>query len=257
MKCDTTRRAFMRRSAAAGSCLLWGGLPATRRLCGATPRPSHATQSTTGGEGRGGSAQGPFTPVTVITQPVSRDANPRAGLWGYITEILQHAGLLFETLPPSELSSLAKRPQAIILLAGDLPLAPAEREILANLVNKGASLIGIGGTSGMDQVFGVASSRPLAEGWIKVTATEHPVTAGLRSSLHVFGGCLAKPASATSLATAEGAARARAAALCWKIALGKEPRLARARISSSPLPISSRVCPYCRMPIRRPTIPRP
>ena len=40
----------------------------------------------------------------------------------------------------------------------------------------------------MDEVFGVGGGSPVAEGWMKAAAGDHPVTAGLRSSLHVFGG---------------------------------------------------------------------
>ena len=60
--------------------------------------------------------------------------------------------------------------------------------------------MGLGGTSGLDGLFGVSDPRRLSEGWIKVTAPDHPLTAGLRSSLHVFGGFTVKPGSATVLA---------------------------------------------------------
>ena len=67
-------------------------------------------------------------------------------------------------------------------------------------VRNGGALVGIGGTSGLDEVFGVASTTPMADAWLKITAKDHPVTAGLRSSLHVFGGCVAKAGKATALA---------------------------------------------------------
>jgi len=79
-------------------------------------------------------------------------------------------------------------------------LTSGQRQVLTTLVENGGSLIGIGGTSGLDEVFGVAGVSPLAEGWMKVTAHDHPVTAGLGSSLHVFGGYAVKTGSATSLA---------------------------------------------------------
>jgi hypothetical protein len=95
---------------------------------------------------------------------------------------------------------LLRRPKAIVLLAGDLPLPAAQRQLLATWVGNGGALVGLGGTSGLDDLFGIRDARRLAEGWIKVTAQDHPLTAGLRSSLHVFGGYAVKPGSATSLA---------------------------------------------------------
>ena len=192
MKGDTTRRGFLRTSAAAGGCLVLGGMAGVERLARAAEQPADH------GTGTAGRA-----PIIVITQPVARDINPRAGAWVYITEILRHAGLFFEQRSPSQLDSLVERCCAILLLAGNLPLTPEQCKLLAALVEQGNSLIGMGGTSGLDEVFGISGTSPLAEGWMKVTAGDHAVTAGLRSSLHVFGGCAAKPASATSLADAE------------------------------------------------------
>ena len=45
------------------------------------------------------------SPIIVVTQSVSRDVNPRAATWIYITEILHRAGLFFEQLTPSQLPS--------------------------------------------------------------------------------------------------------------------------------------------------------
>lgn len=189
---DTTRRGFLRASAAAGGCLVLGGLSGAGQAVRAEEQPAGSSKRTSGN-----------APVIVITQPVSRDINPRAGAWVYITEILRRAGVFFEQASPAQLPSLAHRSDAILLLAGHVRLTADQRRILAALVEKGGSLIGIGGTSGLDEVFGVGGTSPLAEGWMKVTAGDHPLTAGLRSSLHVFGGYVAKPASAASLAEAE------------------------------------------------------
>ncbi|NLX97290.1 MAG: twin-arginine translocation signal domain-containing protein [Rhodopirellula sp.] len=193
MNHDTTRRDFLRASAAAGGCLVLGGLPVAQRPAGAEEQPSNepvAASAKAGGR----------SSLIVVTQAVSRDVDPRAGAWIYITEILHRAGLFFEELPASDVPSLAGRSDAIILLAGNLRFSTGQRELLSSLVEKGNSLVGLAGTSGLDEVFGVSGITPLAEGWMKVTAEEHPITAGLCSSLHVFGGCAAKPASAASLA---------------------------------------------------------
>jgi len=142
-------------------------------------------------------------PITVVTEALSRDVNPRANTWIYIKEILQHAGLFFQQVSPSGLPTLLQHANTIVLLVGDLHLGARERDLLTNFVNNGGTLIGIGGTSGLDTVFGVSGKRPLMEGWMKVTAQDHPVCADLRSSLHVFGGFAVKTDSATSLAQVE------------------------------------------------------
>jgi hypothetical protein len=143
------------------------------------------------------------SPVIVVTLPVSTDANPRARTWSYITEILRRAGLFFESLPPARLEELFHRPPCVVVLAGHLPLTAKHRQALTTWVNRGGSLLGVGGTSGLEEVFGVKSESPLAEGWLKVKTSEHPVTRGLRSALHVFGGYTCVPGSATALANAE------------------------------------------------------
>jgi hypothetical protein len=153
-------------------------------------------------------------PLLVITQATSTDVNPRARAWGYITEVLHRAGLFFDQLVPVELDALAKRPNAVVLLAGHLQLSTAQRQALTAWVQRGGSLIGIGGTSGLDEVFGVSGVSPLADGWLKISGATHPLTAGLRSSLHVFGGYTAKKTTATVLADVEvGAKPARGSAI--------------------------------------------
>ncbi|NLF71355.1 MAG: twin-arginine translocation signal domain-containing protein [Candidatus Anammoximicrobium sp.] len=203
MSSSTTRRAFLRTAAAASGCL------AIPEWLAAQPADQPAGSSTepraTGGPAvaDAGPATALNSPVLVVTQAVSRDVNPRSGAWCYLGEVLGRAGVFFEELPPDRLPWLLRRPQAIVLLAGDVPLTADQRQILATWVGNGGSLVGIGGTSGLDEVFGVTDARRLAEGWIKVTAQDHPLTAGLRSSLHVFGGCTVKPGSATPLAGLE------------------------------------------------------
>jgi hypothetical protein len=185
----TTRRSFLQRAAAAGGCLALRGLAGT--TCAGQPAAVGTADRSPA-----------IAPILVVAQPVSKDINPRAGSWSYLTEVLQRAGLFFEQLPPAELPSLFGRPNAIVLLAGHLPLGQTQREALTAWVRKGGSLIGIGGTSGLDEVFGTTGETPLADGWIKVTK-QHPVTAGLRSSLHIFGGYVVKTGSGTSLAILE------------------------------------------------------
>ena len=183
----TTRRSFIGKTAALSGYLFvqgWEGKILSAVAVETQPRKPISNGSS----------------IIVVTQSVSRDIDPRAGTWTYINEILHRAGLFFQNMTPSQLSSLIDRENSIVVLAGDLQLTSDQKEILTTLVEKGGSMIGIGGTSGLESVFGVEGQRPLAEGWIKVTAENHSVTNGLQSSLHVFGGHAVTASTATSLA---------------------------------------------------------
>ncbi|MHC4179248.1 MAG: twin-arginine translocation signal domain-containing protein, partial [Planctomycetota bacterium] len=98
MSDHTTRRGFLRKTAAAGGCLAVPGL-------GGAGRIAQSAEDKPGGPVQG--AMDPVVdspiavnvPIAVVTQSVSRDINARAGTWAYITEILQRAGVFFEELP--------------------------------------------------------------------------------------------------------------------------------------------------------------
>ncbi len=186
-----TRRQFLRTTATAGGLLATLGFDGMVRA---------AAAAASAGRFSGNASKGP---ITVVTQAVPRDVNPRGRTWCYIQEILQRAGLFVNLMAPSELSSLADGSTSLVLLAGELQLSLSERSRLTAFVQNGGSLIGIGGTSGLDALFGVSNKQPLAEGWIKVTNPHHPVTGDLRSSLHVFGGFAVQMTGATSLAELE------------------------------------------------------
>ncbi|NOX52852.1 MAG: hypothetical protein GXP27_00125, partial [Planctomycetes bacterium] len=203
MSHTTTRRGFLATTAAASGCLVAQGLRKTLpQVEAAAPRPprelSAGTVSVAERPGPAANA-----PVVVVTQSISTDLRVRGRSWIYIIEILKRAGLFFERTTPDQLTALTRNADRIIVLAGDLILTESQRKGLAHLVQNGGTIIGIGGTSGMDAIFGVSSRHPLAEGWMKVKAGEHPITANLRSSLHVFGGYAVKPGSAKVLAELE------------------------------------------------------
>lgn len=187
MTARSTRRRFLGQAAAAGGGLALAGFrPLAHAVPGGTAPASAAA------------------PLLVVTRAVSADVNPRGPTWIYIREILNRAGVFFEELPAERLPSLARRGKAVVVLAGNLPLAAAERDALAEWVKRGGAVVGIGGTSGLDELFGVTAASPLADGWMKVTAADHPVTAGLRSSLHVFGGYAVKSGTGNALAALDG-----------------------------------------------------
>jgi hypothetical protein len=197
------RRSFLRQAAMAGCGLTLHGLQCPTAAAAGAENPSPETSPGATGLLAHPAGKPHAAPILVVTLPVSTDANPRARSWGYITEILRRAGLFFEPLPPARLEELFQRPPCVVVLAGHLPLTARQRQALTTWVNRGGSLLGLGGTSGLDEVFGVKSESPLAEGWLKISADDHPVTRGLRSSLHVFGGYTFKPGSAATLASAE------------------------------------------------------
>jgi hypothetical protein len=191
------RRGFLRQAAAAGCGLALHGLR--------SPATAASTEIEPGATGLLAHPRGNVnsTPVVVVTLPVSTDVNPRAPAWCYIAEILRRAGLFFESWSPARLEELFQRPPCVVVLAGHLLLTAKQRQALITWVNRGGSLVGLGGTSGLDEVFGIKGEHPLAEGWLKVKAADHPVTRGLRSALHVFGGYTFVSGSATALADAE------------------------------------------------------
>ena len=197
-----SRRSFLRHAALAGCGLTFHGLQCPTAASG-TEGPSPETVPGSAGLLAHPSGRPEVAPILVVTLEVSPDVNPRARAWGYITEVLRRAGLFFKALSPARLEDLFHRPPCVVVLAGHLPLTARQREALTTWVNRGGSLLGLGGTSGLDDVFGVKSETPLGDGWLKVKAAEHPVTRGLRSALHVFGGYTCVPGSATALADAE------------------------------------------------------
>lgn len=187
MGVHTTRRRFLQTALATS-----GGLAITGIRTGTAYPQDTKTADPADGVGH--------PPVVVVSQELSRDVDPRAPTWGYLTEILERAGVFFRQVSPAGLPTLSGQPDCLVLLAGDLRLTEEQREALTAFVNSGGSLIGIGGTSGMNEVFGVTTRRPLMEGWIQVTAADHPVTSGLRSSLHIFGGYAVSAGPGKSLA---------------------------------------------------------
>ena len=188
MKRDLNRREFLQNTTVTGLFLATQGLHSIA-TAKAAPVPGMAR-------------------ILVLSQAVSTDTNPRSRSWVYIEEVLRQAGLFFETINPDDIEQLFQKPGAIVLLVGDLRLNTRQREALGAWVKAGGALLGIGGASGLSDVFGVSGEHPLSEGWMQVTASNHPLTSGLRSALHVFGGYGVQKTTATSLAELKGGSAA-------------------------------------------------
>ncbi len=105
----------------------------------------------------------------------------------YIGEILRHAGLPFDVLPPDTLIA-GHITQRLLIFAHDLELNADQKSGATTFVQKGGTLIGTAGTSGLDALFGVHTDGPLHEGYLQPPHSSHPVTAGLRREIHLFGG---------------------------------------------------------------------
>jgi hypothetical protein len=106
----------------------------------------------------------------------------------YAVEILIHAGIPFRTVTPK---NLHPERTPICLLAGQKSLTTEERIRLRWFVQQGGSLIAIGAANGLEDLLGVQVAGELVEGWMRLTLP-HPIGNGLQSSLHVFGGVIAR-----------------------------------------------------------------
>ena len=154
-------------------------------------------------------------PLCVITDPDGQTApdGSRYYCGFYIREILAHAGIPYDEVerPLSALDGYR-----VVLLPWHMPLAKSERTLLAEFVKSGGALIGLGGMSGLDDVFGAEDRGEMADGYVQVAAKNHPVTSGFNSSLHCFGGRRIKAADGTALARVMGASDG----AVWSIAPG-------------------------------------
>lgn len=108
-----------------------------------------------------------------------------AGL--YATEILGHAGLFFDTVDRAQIPSQIAA-HRLAILPWDMSLSGPERTAIAEFVSSGGCLLGIGGTSGLDEVFGCSSGEPLAAGRLLPVGPSHPVTSHVQIPIPVFAG---------------------------------------------------------------------
>lgn len=104
----------------------------------------------------------------------------------YTEEILSHAGIAWRSVHPRSLAGEADLDAALVL-PGDLHLTAAEAQRIRTFVAEGGALVVTGGTAGLDDLLGADVVDHLTEGYLTVDG-DHPVTSGLTSSLHVFGG---------------------------------------------------------------------
>lgn len=118
----------------------------------------------------------------------------------YLAEVLAHAGLPWRALRTAELDGDGP-PERVLVLPAAAALPAAARDRLVGFVRQGGALVALGGTAGLDDLLGVADADPpgtLDEGYLALDS-RHPLTAGLTSSLHIFGAARLRATAGTSL----------------------------------------------------------
>jgi hypothetical protein len=127
----------------------------------------------------------------------------------YIVEVAQRAGFFFDEQPPGQTGR-----NHLLVLAGEHKLTDDQRQKLAAFVENGGALVSLGGLHGMPELFGAelvpsggekgfgaSSVLQLGEGYLDIRRSRHPVFAGLKSSLHFFGGLAVQATEAKATGT--------------------------------------------------------
>ncbi|MDE2816575.1 MAG: hypothetical protein OXM03_02660 [Chloroflexota bacterium] len=116
----------------------------------------------------------------------------------YVLEILAHAGIPFTRVDAATL------PEALdtlkVLIVPHHEVTTPEMGRLYGFVTGGGALIGLGGTSGLDDLFGVRTQTGTHEAFLQVTQIDHPLVRDLHSSLHVWDAATARAAGTGELA---------------------------------------------------------
>ena len=116
----------------------------------------------------------------------------------YVLEILAHAGIPFTRVDAATLPEALATLKVLILPHHEVTTPEMGR--LYGFVTAGGALIGLGGTSGLDDLFGVRSQTGTHEAFLQVTHKDHPLVRDLHSSLHVWDAATARAAGAGVLA---------------------------------------------------------
>lgn len=106
---------------------------------------------------------------------------------GYIGEILAHAGLPYRSIEFEALEN-ALEALAVLLLPTHIALPDDTKVQLRRFVKEGRVLIGLGGPSELEDIFGCRDLGPIREAWIGKVDNSHPVIDGITGTLHAFGG---------------------------------------------------------------------
>lgn len=133
-----------------------------------------------------------------VLPPRPRNAARTVSYGQYLHEILVHAGMCYQTLPPDEIEQNLPSLRVLVTV-GDTPLPDGVRDTMARWVEEGGTWLAVGGTAGAPALFGVREEPPtysgwgaaigtLGEGYLLVTNPDHPVLAHVSLPLHFFNG---------------------------------------------------------------------
>ena len=146
--------------------------------------------------------------VCVFSEPAPN--RPRSVSYpGYVREILDHAGVGYETVSAEDLPG--KLPGLKVLVTvGDAALTDAARTALRQWVKAGGAWINVCGLLGLEDLLGVESHntftgwgaglRTLGEGYL--APGPHTLLSGIDKPLHFFNGLGLKGTTATVLGSA-------------------------------------------------------
>jgi hypothetical protein len=112
----------------------------------------------------------------------------------YLEEILGQAGLSWEYTNAGE----APGPGTVMVIPGSQSLGHDVRGRVRECVQRGAGIVVVGGSAGLDEVIG-ATAHDVHEGYLSAFNPSHPITAGLPSPLHAFDASALRATSGTSL----------------------------------------------------------
>jgi hypothetical protein len=182
----------------------------------------------------------PGTVRLLLAPPPPRNRARTLAHGEYVREILAHAGLPYVETPREGLCE-ALAPGSVLLMVGDAGLSTEEVAAVSDFVASGGAVVGVGSVSGAGDLFGVVEDLPsgvagwgvsaptLGEGFVRVTAPEHPAVSGLSSSLHVFNGIGVRATEGRALAAmadAHGRPTPRAAVVEHALGTGRALLLA-------------------------------
>ena len=138
---------------------------------------------------------------------ITISVSPASPSNAYVIELLQRAGFFYEQQPAGQTGR-----GRVLVLAGEHKLSNNQRNKLAAFVEDGGALVSLGGLQGMQKLFGaepvpsglnkgwgMSGVRQLGEGYLDVRQANHPVLAGLKSSLHFFGGLAVQATDARAI----------------------------------------------------------
>ena len=149
---------------------------------------------------------------TVCTWPQASftvSVSPALPSNAYIAEVLQRAGFFFDEQPPGHTNR-----NRLLVLVGEHKLTDQQRRNITSFVENGGALVSLSGLHGMQELFGAelapaggrggfgaSSNLQLGEGYLDIRQSDHPVYAGLKSSLHFFGGLAVHSTNANATGT--------------------------------------------------------